>query len=291
MHDSDLANAAVLAARHPAAAGAVFNVSDGHVHTLADIINAIYRGASVAGLHGCTSRSARRAPRRVSARLRVRVIGVRPPVTRSLLEKYTEDVAVDGTLIQRDTGIRAVGRLGGRMAGDHGVSSGPRTAARASLTREPEQARGAQGMLSYVLGAGGAGFLASVALVAAARSWARRCTVLDHPNDSSLHLRPTPRGGGIGIVLPMCVAIGGVGVLVPESRGAAAWLAGGGLLVAAVGLVDDVRGLPAVARLVAHVAAAAVIVLGIGSWRGGRVAGPLGTRNSGGPPLRSQSCW
>jgi UDP-N-acetylmuramyl pentapeptide phosphotransferase/UDP-N-acetylglucosamine-1-phosphate transferase len=127
-------------------------------------------------------------------------------------------------------------------------------------------------MLNYAIGAACAGFLASVVLVAAVRSWARRRSVLDHPNDRSLHVRPTPRGGGIGIVLPTCIAIGGAGALVPEARGVAACLAGGGLLVAGVGSVDDVRGLPALTRLVAHVAAGAIVVLGIGSWR--TVAGP-----------------
>lgn len=91
--------------------------------------------------------------------------------------------------------------------------------------------------------------------------------VLDHPNDRSLHLHPTPRGGGIGIVVPVCLAFGGVAMLVPETATAATWLAGVGLLVAAVGLADDVRGLPALTRLAVYLAAAALVVAGIGTWR------------------------
>jgi UDP-glucose 4-epimerase len=34
-----------------------------------------------------------------------RVAGRRPPLTRALLDKYTEDIAVDGTLIQRTLGF------------------------------------------------------------------------------------------------------------------------------------------------------------------------------------------
>jgi nucleoside-diphosphate-sugar epimerase len=102
--DRDLANAAVLAAGHPAAAGAVFNVSDGQVHTLAEIIAAICRAVG-------------RHPPRFSvplaaARVAIgacergcQLAGVRPPVTRTLLDKYTEDVAVDATLIQRVLGF------------------------------------------------------------------------------------------------------------------------------------------------------------------------------------------
>ncbi len=121
--------------------------------------------------------------------------------------------------------------------------------------------------MSYVLWAGGAGLIASVGLVAGARYWAQRRMVLDHPNDRSLHLRPTPRGGGIGIVAPVCLAMGAVGLLVPETADAAIWLTGVGLLVAAVGLADDVRGLPALTRLAAHVIAGVLVVLGIGAWR------------------------
>jgi UDP-N-acetylmuramyl pentapeptide phosphotransferase/UDP-N-acetylglucosamine-1-phosphate transferase len=122
-------------------------------------------------------------------------------------------------------------------------------------------------MLSCILWAASAGLVASVLLVAAVRRWAQRKMLLDHPNYRSLHVRPTPRGGGIGVVVPICVAIGGVGALVPETRAAATWIAGVGLLIAVVGLVDDIRGLPAVTRLVAHVFAAALVVMKIGTWR------------------------
>ena len=122
-------------------------------------------------------------------------------------------------------------------------------------------------MLNEILWASGAVLTAALGLVAAARHWALQSTILDHPNDRSLHVRPTPRGGGIGIVIPVCFAIAGMAVLVPGTRAAGIWLAGVGLLVAAVGLIDDVRGLPAAARLVAQVSAAALVLLGIGAWR------------------------
>jgi nucleoside-diphosphate-sugar epimerase len=104
VYDRDLASAAILAAEDPAAAGSVFNVSDGQIHTLADIVAAICRAVG------------RRPPRfRVplaAARVAIeacergcKLAGVRPPVTRTLLEKYTEDVAVDATLIQRVLGF------------------------------------------------------------------------------------------------------------------------------------------------------------------------------------------
>ncbi len=111
IHDRDLASAVVLAGTHPAAAGRLFNVTDGRVHTLEEIIAAIYRGlgrrpprlyiplfAARAAMAGCERGC--------------RLAGVRAPLTRAALGKYTEDVAVDGTLIQRALDFRPSVGLG-----------------------------------------------------------------------------------------------------------------------------------------------------------------------------------
>jgi UDP-N-acetylmuramyl pentapeptide phosphotransferase/UDP-N-acetylglucosamine-1-phosphate transferase len=108
--------------------------------------------------------------------------------------------------------------------------------------------------------------LVSVGLVALVRRWAERRRLLDQPNDRSLHVRPTPRGGGVGIVVPVCGALACVGLLVPASRSEAWWLAGAGLLMAIVGWIDDLRGLSAGVRLVAYLCGAALVVLGVGTW-------------------------
>jgi UDP-N-acetylmuramyl pentapeptide phosphotransferase/UDP-N-acetylglucosamine-1-phosphate transferase len=121
-------------------------------------------------------------------------------------------------------------------------------------------------MLTHVLLAAAVTMAASTGLVAAVRSGAQRRRLLDHPNDRSLHVRPTPRGGGIGIALPVSLAVVSAGLLWPETWIAATCLAGVGLLIAAVGLIDDVRGLPAVGRLIAHASAAGLVIAGIGTW-------------------------
>jgi UDP-N-acetylmuramyl pentapeptide phosphotransferase/UDP-N-acetylglucosamine-1-phosphate transferase len=121
-------------------------------------------------------------------------------------------------------------------------------------------------MLSYLPGIAALTLTVSIALVRQTRRWARSRLVLDHPNDRSLHHHPTPRGGGLGIVIPVCLALAGSVALVPSSRATAASLLAAGMLVAAVGLVDDVRRLPALTRLAAHVSAAVVVVLGVGTW-------------------------
>jgi UDP-N-acetylmuramyl pentapeptide phosphotransferase/UDP-N-acetylglucosamine-1-phosphate transferase len=77
---------------------------------------------------------------------------------------------------------------------------------------------------------------------------------LDHPNDRSMHARPVPRTGGLGIVAGVCCALG---VFVPGT----AALSLAALTLAAVSLVDDWRGLPVSVRLIAHFAVAAVFLL------------------------------
>jgi len=93
------------------------------------------------------------------------------------------------------------------------------------------------------------------------RRWGLR--VLDHPNERSLHTRPIPRTGGVGIVAG--VAAGGWTAVVAGSVAAPpVWLFLCAAAVAAVSFVDDLRGLPAVPRLAAHVAAAlGLIAVGV----------------------------
>jgi UDP-glucose 4-epimerase len=104
VHDRDLARAVVLASEHPAAAGAVFNVSDGAVHTLAEIIAAIHRAIGRRPPRFRVPLAAARAALG-ACEITSRMIGFRPPVTRALLEKYTEDIAVNATLVERALGF------------------------------------------------------------------------------------------------------------------------------------------------------------------------------------------
>jgi UDP-N-acetylmuramyl pentapeptide phosphotransferase/UDP-N-acetylglucosamine-1-phosphate transferase len=94
--------------------------------------------------------------------------------------------------------------------------------------------------------------------------WARRRRILDLPNERSSHVTPTPRLGGIGIV---CGVLAGTllstlarGTLAPAGLTLVLPVA---LALAAVSLSDDLRGLPAMFRLVCHVIAAAVTVAGL----------------------------
>ena len=104
VYDKDVGRAAALAVSHPAAAGRVFNVTDGEFHTLNEIIESI-----------CSALG--RKPPRLSlpvgpTRTLIgliekgsNAIGIKPPVTKAIIDKYTEDIAVDGSLIQKELGF------------------------------------------------------------------------------------------------------------------------------------------------------------------------------------------
>jgi len=104
VYDKDVGRAAALAVSHPAAAGRVFNVTDGKFHTLNEIIQSI---CSAIG----------RKPPRLSlpvgpTRALVglieqssQAIGFKPPIVRATIDKYTEDIAVDGSLFHEELGF------------------------------------------------------------------------------------------------------------------------------------------------------------------------------------------
>jgi UDP-N-acetylmuramyl pentapeptide phosphotransferase/UDP-N-acetylglucosamine-1-phosphate transferase len=75
---------------------------------------------------------------------------------------------------------------------------------------------------------------------------------LDEPNARSLHERPVPRTGGLAVLAGIAVAT--------IAFASGLWLTLGlALLLAVVSLIDDVRALPTLARLGAHLAAAGVL--------------------------------
>lgn len=111
----------------------------------------------------------------------------------------------------------------------------------------------------------GAVWLVSSLLTGLVRRYALARSVLDIPNDRSSHQIPTPRGGGLAIVLSFLgavVALHVFGELVPEL----AWgLFGAGSIVAVIGFLDDHGHIAARWRLLAHFAAAAWALFWLGS--------------------------
>lgn len=106
-------------------------------------------------------------------------------------------------------------------------------------------------------------FAAALVLTRLLRDFARRRHLLDHPNERSAHAAPTPRLGGIGLMVPFLAAGLALAARAPAS-GAELLLLAATLFIAGVGLVDDLRPLPARVRFGAQVLAAAVVVLSQG---------------------------
>jgi UDP-N-acetylmuramyl pentapeptide phosphotransferase/UDP-N-acetylglucosamine-1-phosphate transferase len=84
---------------------------------------------------------------------------------------------------------------------------------------------------------------------------------LDHPNERSLHTRPTPRTGGLAIVIAGYLSAGAAACWLGSGR-ELSWVAAAVLLVAAVSYADDRIGLAARYRLVSHIVAAIVVMFG-----------------------------
>jgi UDP-glucose 4-epimerase len=104
IYDKDVGRAAILAVSHPAAAGRVFNVTDGSVYTLNEIIDSICfalgRKSPVLSLPV--------GPVRFAAGMiehMARLAGIKSPIERDMIDKYIEDVAIDSQRIQRELGF------------------------------------------------------------------------------------------------------------------------------------------------------------------------------------------
>jgi Fuc2NAc and GlcNAc transferase len=119
-----------------------------------------------------------------------------------------------------------------------------------------------------------AALLASAIITGLIRQFGLRWGVLDVPNERSSHQTPTPRGGGLAVVIAMSCALCVLAWrhLVPPDLLVA--LLGGGVAVAVVGFLDDRRRLSAGVRLAVH-AGAAIWAL---AWLGGLPPLQLGER-------------
>ncbi|WP_238390397.1 MraY family glycosyltransferase [Pseudoxanthomonas daejeonensis] len=110
----------------------------------------------------------------------------------------------------------------------------------------------------------------SVLMTWAALAYARRRNLVDLPGERRSHAVPTPRGGGIGIA---CALLAGcvVALIAGTARPAAVLgFAGGLMLVAGIGWVDDHRPLSPWLRLAVQCLAGALLAWGLhgaeGQW-------------------------
>ena len=100
-----------------------------------------------------------------------------------------------------------------------------------------------------------------------ARRYALHRELIDHPGERRSHELPTPRGGGISIVVAMLVAACVLGWRNPRDVVLLGGYACGLVLIAGIGLADDHKPLSPWLRLAVQVVAAAILALAVaGTW-------------------------
>jgi len=104
--------------------------------------------------------------------------------------------------------------------------------------------------------------IVSIVLIAGSRTLLVRYAMA-RPNARSSHDRPTPQGGGIGVIGATIVVVGCTYLLVPDTMGdpgRVVSLLASVIALAALGLTDDIRPLNAMPRIILQIAAAALVI-------------------------------
>jgi UDP-GlcNAc:undecaprenyl-phosphate/decaprenyl-phosphate GlcNAc-1-phosphate transferase len=98
-----------------------------------------------------------------------------------------------------------------------------------------------------------------------------RIGAIDHPSDRKVHANPTPTLGGLAIFIGLAVA-GGAALFIPDFEPAftqSSQLLGviaGSVVIVALGVVDDLKDLPAPVKLSGQVFAAGILFLAGVKW-------------------------
>ena len=94
-----------------------------------------------------------------------------------------------------------------------------------------------------------------IVLTIVLRTWSDK--ILDHPNERSLHQRPVPRVGGIGVVAGIAASV----PFVSQVEWWPLWL--GACFLVGISFLDDLIGLPIIGRLLVHFVAAGGAAVGL----------------------------
>lgn len=119
----------------------------------------------------------------------------------------------------------------------------------------------------------------SYVFTGAIRSYALHKGIIDTPNARSSHQVATPRGGGLAIAIVFLVSTSLLALFRLAPTRVALALVCGGVIIASVGWLDDIKGLTPSHRAIAHAIAAVVSVACVGGLnylRLGYLVLPLG---------------
>lgn len=104
--------------------------------------------------------------------------------------------------------------------------------------------------------------VASFLLTEFIRRYTIKKNLIDVPNDRSSHTTPTPRGGGLSIVIAFLITIPFIDLLSADVLFA---LTGSGIIIATIGFWDDHNHIPARWRLLAHFTASFWVIYWVGN--------------------------
>lgn len=111
-----------------------------------------------------------------------------------------------------------------------------------------------------LIGVALAALLVSAVTVGYMRVFALRAQMLDLPGRRRNHARPTPRGGGVGVLAGALLPLFWLLPQAPSAGAVVVAYAMAALMIALVGWIDDRRGLSAAIRLLVQMAAATLFV-------------------------------
>ena len=106
--------------------------------------------------------------------------------------------------------------------------------------------------------------LCTVLLTGALRRYALANSLIDTPNNRSSHTVPTPRGGGVAIVISFCTALPLLALLGVVNWEFTLSLLGAGLGIAILGFLDDHGHIAARWRLLGHLLGACWALFWVG---------------------------
>lgn len=107
-------------------------------------------------------------------------------------------------------------------------------------------------------------FIASFTGTALLRRYALARNVIDVPNERSSHTVPTPRGGGVAIVISFLLGLAVAALTAQLNTTLVLWLSAAAMLIAVVGFIDDHQHIPAGWRLLCHFTGATMAVYAVG---------------------------
>ena len=105
VYDKDVAGAVLAVLTDPKAAGRIFNVTDGGIHTLNDIIHTICDALGRTPPRVQLPLAPLRSAAEVTGKA-ARLFGLGFPNVEAALDKLTEDLAVEGDRIRREIGFQ-----------------------------------------------------------------------------------------------------------------------------------------------------------------------------------------